>query len=495
MHNQKFFFTLLIFFCFLFIISGLTKRYINEVNYQKSIEFLDNSEFAEALVFLEDLENYKNANELIKEAESGEQYIFALECMDKKKYEKAIDILSKLTNFKDSKDKLQESKYQLAIQYFNNEEYDKAKPIFEELPDYKESDLYLDKIDINNIEKLRRDIYEKACQLFNEEKYSEALEKFNSILEYKDSEKYAQECKLQLKRRNLNNIISSGVRSFVAITNDSNAKGIAYENFGQCDLETWKNVISIDTYSCLTIGLMENKKVDVSGVYDNNKKVDVAQWENIIDIAAGEQFVVGLTEDGFVVGEGLNHKGQVTFEDWKNEKIVAIDAGWEFTVGLTENKKLLFTGVSDIQKADFEKNHENWKDVVNISAGGGEPSEKRRGAGHTVGLKSDGTVVAVGDNTWGQCDISSWTDIIKVVAGDWYTVGLKDNGTVLITGQNIKGTYYIDKDVLLEINTKHDIVDIAAGYGQTFLLHEDGSITTFGFDDFYEISTWKIELN
>jgi len=25
-----------------------------------------------------------------------------------------------------------------------------------------------------------------------------------------------------------------------------------------------------------------------------------------------------------------------------------------------------------------------------------------------VGLKSDGTVVAVGDNTYGQCDVSGW---------------------------------------------------------------------------------------
>ena len=33
------------------------------------------------------------------------------------------------------------------------------------------------------------------------------------------------------------------------------------------------------------------------------------------------------------------------------------------------------------------------------------------GALYTIGLKSDGTVVAVGDNTYGQNDVSSWTDI------------------------------------------------------------------------------------
>ena len=30
---------------------------------------------------------------------------------------------------------------------------------------------------------------------------------------------------------------------------------------------------------------------------------------------------------------------------------------------------------------------------------------------HTVGLKFDGTVVAVGYNEFGQCDVSGWTNI------------------------------------------------------------------------------------
>lgn len=33
------------------------------------------------------------------------------------------------------------------------------------------------------------------------------------------------------------------------------------------------------------------------------------------------------------------------------------------------------------------------------------------GLRHTVGLKSDGTVTAVGDNKYGQCDVSNWRGI------------------------------------------------------------------------------------
>ena len=38
------------------------------------------------------------------------------------------------------------------------------------------------------------------------------------------------------------------------------------------------------------------------------------------------------------------------------------------------------------------------------------------GRGHTVALKSDGTVVAVGRNKEGECNVSSWCDIEAVAA-------------------------------------------------------------------------------
>lgn len=52
----------------------------------------------------------------------------------------------------------------------------------------------------------------------------------------------------------------------------------------------------------------------------------------------------------------------------------------------------------------------NWKNIIAIAAGDG----------YTVGLKSDGTVVATGYNMerdCGQCDVSSWRNIIAIAAG------------------------------------------------------------------------------
>ena len=57
---------------------------------------------------------------------------------------------------------------------------------------------------------------------------------------------------------------------------------------------------------------------------------------------------------------------------------------------------------------------------------------------HTVGLKFDGTVVAVGDNSRGQLNVGSWSGITQVAAAGYgnHTVGLKFDGTVVAVGDN-----------------------------------------------------------
>ena len=58
---------------------------------------------------------------------------------------------------------------------------------------------------------------------------------------------------------------------------------------------------------------------------------------------------------------------------------------------------------------------------------------------HTVGLRSDGTVVAVGEHGDGQCNVRYWTDIVAVSAGNDHTVGLRSDGTVVAKGLNDDG--------------------------------------------------------
>ena len=74
------------------------------------------------------------------------------------------------------------------------------------------------------------------------------------------------------------------------------------------------------------------------------------------------------------------------------------------------------------------------KDIIAVAAG----------SFHTVGLKSDGTVVAVGDNVDGLCDVEDWTDIVDIASGGYHTVGLKSDGTVVAVGYNGDGQCDVD---------------------------------------------------
>ena len=47
------------------------------------------------------------------------------------------------------------------------------------------------------------------------------------------------------------------------------------------------------------------------------------------------------------------------------------------------------------------------------------------GGDHTLYLQPDGTVKAVGDNEYGQCNVTEWAGIVAVAAGGDFTLGLK----------------------------------------------------------------------
>ena len=106
------------------------------------------------------------------------------------------------------------------------------------------------------------------------------------------------------------------------------------------------------------------------------------------------------------------------------------------------------------------------------------------GCFHTVGLKADGTVVAVGDNYDGPCDVSGWTDIVAISAGDFHTVGLKADGTVVVAGRNDAGQ--------CDVSGWTDIVAISAGGDHTVGLKADGTVVAVG-DNYYgqsDVSDW-----
>jgi len=133
-----------------------------------------------------------------------------------------------------------------------------------------------------------------------------------------------------------------------------------------------------------------------------------------------------------------------------------VAAGYSYTVGLKSDGTVVAVG--------YTGDVGGWTDIVQVAAAWL----------HTVGLKSNGTVVAVGDNSYGQCDVGGWTDIVQVAAGDLHTVGVKADGTVLAVGRKDYGQ--------CDVGGWTDIIQVAAGGVHTVGVKTGGTVVAVGFN-------------
>ena len=59
---------------------------------------------------------------------------------------------------------------------------------------------------------------------------------------------------------------------------------------------------------------------------------------------------------------------------------------------------------------------------------------------HSLGLKQDGSIVAWGDNWYGQCNVPEPnTGFTAIAAGGYHSLGLKQDGSIVAWGRNTYG--------------------------------------------------------
>lgn len=154
---------------------------------------------------------------------------------------------------------------------------------------------------------------------------------------------------------------------------------------------------------------------------------------------------------------------------------MAVAAGGSHTVGLKADGTCVAIGDDSFGQCQVSE----WSGIVAVAAG----------ANHTVGLKSDGTCVAAGYDNEDQCDVSGWTGIVAISAGQGHTVGLKADGTCVAAGWNYAGE--------CDVSEWTDIVAIAAGGYHTVGLRANGTCVAAGDeeDDDYrgqcDVSSWR----
>ena len=215
--------------------------------------------------------------------------------------------------------------------------------------------------------------------------------------------------------------------------------------------------VSIYAFSGITKGMREERDKESQGKvistaedssfdaeqYDENKTSEtVATEPTVIETTGTPEVDLGRTVPEYgMIAAGNYHS------------VYLYPNGTVFAVGSNR--------LSEYDNRGTRLDVSEWTDIIAISA-----------SSHTVGLKSDGTVVACGVNRYGQCDLSGWTDIVAISAGNDHTVGLRRDGTVVAKGNNESGQ--------CDVSHWKNIIDVAACKDTTFGLRADGTIIAAG---------------
>ncbi len=220
--------------------------------------------------------------------------------------------------------------------------------------------------------------------------------------------------------------------------------------------------LTVTTNSYAAVGWGRNLGGDLGdGVSGGSSDVPVSvqSLRFVTAVAAGAEHTLALLADGKVMAWGANHDGQLGAEEEGFASSVPVEV-----VGLTAK-------------------------ATAIAAG----------AGHSLALLSNGTVMAWGDNENGQLGtgataeavetpaaVRGLTNVKAIAAGGESSLALLDNGTVMAWGNNESGQLGIGSrkgsDVPVAIKGLTGVKAIAVGDEFSLALLENGTVVAWGSD-------------
>ena len=405
---------------------------------------------------------------------------------------------------------LLEKQYQQAVKYFTAGIWKSAEGMFAALGDYRDS---REKA-AESLEAERNEKYSKAQSLMNKQEYTQAEEAFVALGDYRDCREKVAQCR-ELRQKMLE---EEELKKKAAAAAEKNRKMwkllmiAAIAVLLAAILVVTMVIIPMGHYKKAEQYLLEKEfesavhEFSVAGKYsdadwriletyyrqaeamlaEGKEEEAICAFENAGQYSdAQERFAqcaYALAEKRLAAGDMLgalamyvkcgNYRDSVAKQrDVFSSFSVKVSAGGDHTVGLKADGTVMAVG----DNVYGQCNVSSWRDIVAVSAGGH----------HTVSLKADGTVMAVGDNDVGQCNVSSWRDIVAVSAGDYHTVGLKADGTVMAVGSNYAGR--------CNVSSWRDMVAVSAGEEHTVGLKADGTVVAVGDNDDgrCNVSSWR----
>jgi len=224
---------------------------------------------------------------------------------------------------------------------------------------------------------------------------------------------------------------------------------------------SWRNIVQISGYGDLLAGLRSDGTVVVTGTdaqYLDGNMID--GWTEITQVEVGYHSLLALTQDGYVLYTGNVNTGEQDYGrsdcvDWYGVK--KLIKGDEHIVVIKADGSMDSVGMNNVSQCSVG----GFSDVIDAATG----------CQCTYILHADGTVDVIGGNPkydYGQLDAANWTDIIAIECGDRFVIGLKSDGTVVAEGDNEYGQK--------NVRTWKNIVAIYAGTRNAYALDVNGNL-------------------
>lgn len=224
--------------------------------------------------------------------------------------------------------------------------------------------------------------------------------------------------------------ISAGANHTVGLRSDGTVVAVGQNWDGQCNVSQWRDIVAISAGKAHTVGLRSDGTVVAVG--DNGAdQCDVSGWKDVRLIAAGATFTVAVCRDGRAVATGLydvsSYSAGVPSDDvrrWPSD-LQFIDANQSMMGGVTADGTVVLDGYSR-SRIDYE----DCKNIKEIAVGGA----------HVMFLQQRGVAFAMGANGNNQCALLwGWDDLAAIDAGALFSVALHKDGTVIAAGNNNYG--------------------------------------------------------
>lgn len=236
---------------------------------------------------------------------------------------------------------------------------------------------------------------------------------------------------------------------------------------------------------------------------DSNHPVAVSGLSDVVGMAAGQWFSVGLKSDGTVWQWGQDpasgHSNTVPAQVSGISNVIALAAGVVHALALKSDGTVWAWGVNNLGQLGNGMNSGESSVPVQVSDLSSAVAIAA-GALHSVALKSDGTVWAGGDNSYGELgqgtiletgsnvpvQVSNLGNVVAIGAGVYDSFAVKSDGTVWAWGSNENGRLgngtYSNSSVPVQVSGLTGAVAVTGGGGHSAALKSDGTVWTWGLN-------------